>query len=206
MRRTIIPLFAALAILLAPNPAAAGIAIEGLYGFVRPPEANFRAAISGAANEDDLSESSLQIAGGTLLLNLGALELGAIVDQTFGDGPQQTAVGGLFGLRLGDKLRLDLLGEAGGHRFGDVTDNPSVVTRSSADEWLFYVGLRPGLAYRIDLVPGVGLLVGVWGFVRWDVTDKNVPIQVSAGTGTAAGDVKLGGTSIGATLRVGIEL
>jgi hypothetical protein len=162
MRRATTPTLVALAILLTPHTVRAGIAIEGLYGIARPPDANFSAAVSGAANDEDLSESSLQIAGGTLLLNLGALELGAIVDKTFGDGVTQSAIGGLVGLRLGDKLRLDLLGEAGGHRFGDVIDNPSVVTASSADEWLFYVGLRPGLAYRIDLVPGVGLLVGVW--------------------------------------------
>jgi hypothetical protein len=195
-----------LAILLAPRHGlAASIAIEGLYGLVRPPEANFQAAVAGAAADDDLSESSLQIAGGTLLLDLGGLEFGAIIDKTFGDGVTQTALGALAGLRLGDKLRLDLLGEAGGHRFGDFTDDPSVVTASSTDEWLFYVGLRPGLAYRIDLLPGVGLLVGVWGFVRWDVTDKTVPVTVS-GAPAAPGDLELGGTSIGATLRAGIEL
>jgi hypothetical protein len=205
MRRAI-PVLVVLAILVAPQRGAAlGIAIEGLYGLVRPPEADFRAAVAGAAADDDLSESSLQIAGGTLLLDLGGLELGAIVDKTFGDGVTQTALGGLVGLRLGDKLRLDLLGEAGGHRFGDFSDDPSVVTASSSDEWLFYVGLRPGLAYRIDLLPGVGILVGVWGFVRWDVTDKSVPITVRGATG-APGDLELGGVSVGATLRAGIEL
>jgi hypothetical protein len=198
------PFLVALAILLPPHAASAlGLAIEGLYGFVRPPAADFRASVAGAAADDDLSDSSLQLAGGTVLLDLGGFELGAIIDQTFGDGVQQTAVGGLVGLRLGDKLRLDLLGEAGGHRFGDIRDDPSVVTASSSDEWLFYVGLRPGLAYRIDLVPGAGLLVGVWGFVRWDVTDKNVPVTVG-GAGDA-GDVELGGVSVGATLRAGIE-
>jgi hypothetical protein len=206
MRRTTIPtILAALTILLAPHTASAlGLAIEGLYGFVRPPEADFRAAVSSAANDDDLSESSLQIAGGTVLLDLGGFELGAIVDQTFGDGPQQLAVGALAGFRLGDKLRLDLLGEAGGHRFGDITEDSAVLTESSRDEWLFYVGLRPGLAYRIDLLPGVGLLVGVWGFVRWDVTEGNVPVTLSGGGGE--GEVDVGGTSIGATLRFGIVL
>jgi hypothetical protein len=209
MRRATIPILMAFAILAPPETArAAGLAIEGMYGLVRPPDANFRAAIAGAANDRDLSESSLQIAGGSLLLDLDGLEVGAIVDQTFGDGVTQTAVGALAGLRVGDKLRLDLLGEVGGHRFGDIRDDPSVVTSSSTDEWLFYVGLRPGLAYRVDLLPGVGFLVGAWGFVRWDVTDKNVPVTVSGATGLAPGDgeVKLGGTSIGVTLRFGIEL
>jgi hypothetical protein len=204
MRRST-PLLVALAILLSPHAVHAGVAIEGLYGFARPPDANFSAAVSGAANDKDLSESSLQIAGATLLLNLGALELGAVADKTFGDGVTQSALGALLGLRLGDKLRLDLLGEAGGHRFGDITEDPSIVTASSTDEWLFYVGLRPGLAYRLDLVPGLGILVGIWGYVRWDVTDKSVPVTVSGTTGVAPGDVELGGTTIGATLRAGIE-
>jgi hypothetical protein len=202
MRRSTPSLLVALAVLLSPHAVHAGIAIEGLYGVARPPEANVN--ISGAVQ--DLSESSLQIAGATLLLNLGAFELGAVADKTFGDGVTQSALGALVGLRLGDKLRLDLLGEAGGHRFGDFTEDPSIVTASSTDEWLFYVGLRPGLAYRLDLVPGLGILIGVWGYVRWDVTDKNVPVTVGGPGGVAqASDVELGGTTIGATLRAGIE-
>jgi hypothetical protein len=206
MRRATTAVLMAVAALSMPHAASADIAIEGLYGLVRPPAADFRAAVAGAAADDDLSDSSLQIAGGTVLLGLGGLELGAVIDQTFGDGVTQTALGGLVGLRLGDELRLDLLGEAGGHRFGDVADDPSVVTASSTDEWLFYVGLRPGLAYRVDLVPGVGLLVGAWGFVRWDVTDKSVPVTVSGASGVAPGEVELGGVSIGAALRLGIVL
>jgi hypothetical protein len=156
-------------------------------------------------NDRDLSESSMQIAGGDVLLNLGAFQLGAIVDTTFGDGIKQTAVGGLLGFRLGDKLRLDLLGEAGGHRFGNVLDDPSIVTGSSTDEWLFYVGVRPGIAYRLGS-GGTGILLGVWGFARWDVTDRRVGVTVGDATGTSPADVELGGTTIGATLRLGIEL
>jgi hypothetical protein len=206
MRRATLPILIALALLLPPQAAwGLSLAVEGLYGFVRPPEADFTAAATSALNDDDLSESSLQIAGGTVLLDLGGLEFGAILDQTFGDGVTQLAVGGLVGFRIGDKLRLDLLGEAGGHRFGDITEDTAVVTESTGDEWLFYVGLRPGLAYRFDVAPGLGLLVGVWGFVRWDVTDQSVPVTVSGVPGSQ-GDVELGGTSIGATLRFGIEL
>lgn len=210
MKRSATTMLVALAV-LSPGPgwgASPGFAIEGLYGLARPPEANFRAAVSGAANEDDLSESSLQIAGGTLLLNFGFFELGAIVDTTFGDGVTQTAIGGLGGFRFGERLRLDLLGEVGGHRFGNVADDPSIVTASSTDQWLFYVGLRPGLAYKIEIGEpgGLGFLVGVWGFVRWDVTDENVPVTVGGAGGATPGNVELGGTSIGATLRAGIEL
>jgi hypothetical protein len=197
LRRTVLAL-GALA-LMAPGAAHAVVTIEGFYGAARPPEANFRQSLAGTVNDQDLSDDTLQIAGGDLLLNLGGFQLGAIVDQTFGDGVQQTAVGGLLGFRLGDQLRLDLLGEAGGHRFGSLGDN---VDADDADQWLFYVGLRPGIAYRLGSgTPG--LILGIWGFVRWDVTDDRVPLTVG---GARVGDVDLGGTTIGATLRLGFEL
>lgn len=207
MRRAATTMLVALTVLL-PARAMSGVAIEGLYGIVRPPEADFRAAVAGAAADDDFSENSLQIAGGTLLLNFGAFEIGAIVDATFGDGVTQTAIGGLAGFRIGDRLRLDLLGEVGGHRFGNLADDPSVVTSSSSDEWLLYVGLRPGLAYRFELgAPGgAGFLLGIWGFARWDVTDQTVPVTVGTADDRRAGNLELGGTSIGAAIRAGFEL
>lgn len=207
MRRAATTMLVALTVLL-PARAMPGVAIEGLYGFARPPEADFRAAVAGAAADDDFSENSLQIAGGTLLLNFGVFEVGAIVDATFGDGVTQTAIGGLAGFRIGDKLRLDLLGEVGGHRFGNLADHPSIVTSSSSDEWLLYVGLRPGLAYRFELgAPGgAGFLLGIWGFARWNVTDKTVPVTVGVAGDTEPGEFDLGGTSIGAAIRAGFEL
>lgn len=196
------------AALLAPAAADASIVtIEGQYGIARPPSANLSSAIAGASDERDLAESSLQLAGGDILLNLGLLQIGAIADTTFGDGVTQTAVGGLFGVRLGDELRLDLLGEVGGHRFGNVLEDQSIVTGSSASEWLMYVGVRPGVAYRFDFVPGgPGLVVGVWGFARWDVTDKDVGVSLGDPASASPGTVELGGTTIGATLRLGVEL
>lgn len=198
MRRAAATMLVALMVSLpqAAWGATPGFAIEALYGFARPPEADFRAALGAAVDDEDLSESSLQIAGGTLLINFGAFEIGAIADKTFGDGVTQTSVGGLVGFRLGESLRLDLLGEVGGQRFGDIRG-------SSAEEWLMYVGLRPGLAYRFELgAPGgAGFLLGVWGFVRWNVTDEEV--RVTAGAVDDVGDVDLGGTTIGATLRAG---
>lgn len=202
MRPKRISLLAAI-VLLAPVAAnAANLSIEALYGVAWPPAADFSSAVSGV-NSNDVSENTAQIVGGTVLLNLGFLEFGAILDTTVPDtGPDQTAIGALGGIRLGDKLRLDLLGEIGGQRYGNVFKDSDVVTGSTSDQWLMYVGLRPGVAYRFGS-GGLGLVVGVWGFVRWDLTDKNVP--VNAGSSPSPGEVKLGGTTIGATLRAGIE-
>ena len=200
-----IALLAAVVLLLPATAGAAGLSIEALYGISWPPAADFESAVSGVES-DDVSEDTAQIVGGTILVNFGAFELGAIVDATMPDrGPDQTAIGGLAGIRLGDKLRLDLLGEIGGQRYGNVFEDDDVVTGSTEDQWLVYVGLRPGVAYRFDLSPdGAGILVGVWGFARWDVTDERVPVTAGSDV-PSAGEVDLGGTTIGATLRAGIE-
>ena len=82
MRRSTPALLVALAVLLSPHAVHAGIAIEGLYGFARPPDANFSAAISGAANDKDLSESSLQIAGATRVRLEACIAAAAVVRGT----------------------------------------------------------------------------------------------------------------------------
>jgi hypothetical protein len=210
MKPTRIALLAAIA-LLAPAIAAAqeadrggvDLGIELLYGASWPPAADFESAVGGV-DSGNLSDDTSQIVGGTVLLRFGILDIGAIVDTTISDrGPDQTAIGALAGIRLGDKLRLDLLGEIGGQHYGNVFEDSDVVTGSTKEQWLMYVGLRPGVAYRLGS-EGMGLVVGVWGFVRWDLTDKTVPVNAGSGV-PSAGDVDLGGTTIGATARVGIE-
>lgn len=207
MRSTRIAALLAAVMLLAPLAAdaeGANVSIEALYGISWPPAADFESAVSGVDSED-VSEDTAQIVGGTILLNFGLIDIGAILDTTAPDkGPDQTAIGALAGIRLGDaKLRLDLLGEIGGQRYGNVFEDSEVVTGSTDDQWLMYVGLRPGIAYRLGSGEGVGIIVGLWGFARWDVTEGNAP--VTAGGGVDEGEVKLGGTTVGATLRAGID-
>lgn len=159
--------------------------------------------MSGAESAPNLFDSSLQLAGGDVLLNLGGLELGAVADTTFGHHTaSQTAIGALGGVALAlAPVKIDLLVEAGGHRYGDFVSDPRIVTASSTDQWFFYVGLRPGI--RIQLGDGP-FFAGVWGFVRWDVTSKGLPVTV--GSARSAGSYELGGTTIGATLRLGLQI
>jgi hypothetical protein len=204
MRSKPIAILAAVALLAPVTADAASVSIEALYGPSWPPAADFSSAISGV-NSGDVSEDTSQIAGGTILLNFGLLELGAIIDATVSDDrPKQTAIGALAGIRLGDKLRLDLLGEIGGQRYGSVFEDSDVVTGSTSEQWLMYVGLRPGIAYRFGSNDGVGVILGLWGYARWDLTDESVPVT-AAGGAPSPGEVELGGTTIGATLRVGLE-
>jgi hypothetical protein len=205
MFRRVVPLALAAA-LLVPASARAFVSIEALYGISRPASADFDSALSGARNDPDLFDNSLQIAGGTVLFNLGGLQLGAIVDSTFKDNAaSQTAVGGLLGFRLDlGALRIDLLGEAGGHRFGNFLEDRSVLSARDEDVWLAYVGLRPGVSFRLGTSP---IVLGVWAFARWDLTDKDVPITVRGADDAAdEGTLGLGGTTLGAALRLGFEL
>ena len=191
--------------LLAPRPALALGTLEGFYGISRPPSASFRSSVS-AADDPHLFKSSAQIAGGDLLLNFGGpLEIGAIIDTSWRHhAGSQTAIGGLAGLRLDlGGLRLDALGEAGGHRYGNFTDDPEIITASKSSEWLAYVGLRPGIAFHVGPPGAPGQLVGVWGYARWDLTSKRVPVTVSSAS--SEGSIKLGGSTIGATARVGFD-
>lgn len=188
--------------LAVPSLARAFGTVEGFYGVARPPDTSFSSSVSGA--KADPFRNGLQNAGGDLLLDFGGpLELGAIGDVSWKNGSaSQSNLGALLGLKLDlAALRLEALGEAGGHRYGNVASSPEIVTASQPSAWLAYVGVRPGIAYTFGTP---GLLLGVWGFARWDLSSKNVPVTVAGAGGAASnGTVKLGGTQVGATARLG---
>ncbi len=149
-------------------------------------------------------------------LRLGVLEIGGIVDDSWKTGSaSQTAIGALvgFGGDYRGVLRLEALGELGGQRYGNFFENPNIVTSSSTSQWFAYVGLRPGIAFRIDMsgsgtgggTGGTGLIIGLWGFVRWDLTTADMPVTVRSGAGTSPGSLKLGGATVGAVARVGLD-
>lgn len=202
--------FAVAAALLAPGAARAVVSLEVFYGLSRPRADDFRAAASGAANDPNLFSDSLNLAGGNVLFHLGTFEIGAIVDTSWKSGSaSQTAIGGLVGIGgdVGRWLRLELLGEVGAQRYGNFAEDPSVVTASSSSEWLAYAGLRPGIAIRMPVgaTGRTGVLVGIWGFARWDITDATVPVTVGSAGSASPGDLELGGTTLGATLRLGLD-
>jgi hypothetical protein len=201
-----VPFLVAAAILL-PRIATGAVTIEAFYGITRPPSADFSAAVSGVGDDPDLFDNSLQIAGGDLILHLGVLELGAIADTSFKSGSaRQLAVGGLigFGGDVGRTVRLEALGEIGAQRYGDFTEDSDIITSSSSEEWFAYVGLRPGIAFRFN-PEGAGLIIGVWGFVRWDLDSSDVDVTVATADEVTPGSLELGGTTIGAVARLGFD-
>ncbi len=206
MSRRVLPIIVAAA-LLAPHAARAVVSIEGFYGLSRPRGESFSAAASSTAHDVNVLKDSLNIAGGDLIFHLGTLELGAILDTSWKSGSaSQTAVGALVGIGgdIEKVLRLELLGELGGQRYGNIFENSSDFTSSTKSQWFAYLGVRPGIAYRVP-VGDMGLLLGIWGFARWDLTTSTVPVTGANASQTSLGSVKLGGTTIGAVARVGLD-
>jgi hypothetical protein len=209
MIRRLVPILAAAAV-AAPHAARAAVSLEVFYGLARPKADSFSQAVSGTANDPNLVADSLNVAGGDLIFHLGLLEIGGVIDTSWkSNSASQTAIGGLIGIG-GDYagwLRLEALGEVGAQRYGNFANNPDVVTSGSSQEWLMYLGLRPGIAIHIPLGDEgkIGALVGAWGFARWDLTTSDVPVTVGSAGSTSPGSVKVGGTTLGAELRLGVE-
>lgn len=147
-----------------------------------------------------LRDSSLTL-GATAIVRLGLLEVGGLAElgRPGRDNPTATvgALGGV-GFSLG-RLRLEALGELGGQRYVDALSNPKVIQDTNASHWLAYVGVRPGVYLRLG--ESGNMLLGVWGYGRWAVTQKDVQVTLADLTGTGIYD--LGGSQVGAALRLG---
>ena len=210
MIRRLVPILFLAAVLGAPQAAHAAVSLEVFYGLSRPRADSFSQAVSGTANDPNLIADSLNIAGGDLIFHLGLLEIGGIIDASWkSNSASQTAIGGLIGVG-GDWagwLRLEALGEVGADRYGNFANNPNIVTSGSSNQWFMYVGLRPGVAIHIPVSDEgkVGVLLGVWGFARWDLNTSSMPVTVGSAGSTSPGSIKLGGTTLGAELRLGVE-
>lgn len=210
MTRPIVRFAAALTLALAASPAIAGEPIGfdlSVHGGVDKYDAvSLKGGLSSTDFTDaqQLRDASFSL-GATGIARLGMLELGALVEA---GRPRRanttTAIAALagIGLELGG-LRLEALGELGGQRYADALTNPAVVVDTNRSDWLAYVGLRPGISIRFG-ERGGGIL-GVWGYARWDVMDKDVRVTLASGAG-GTGSYSLGGTQFGLALRLGFSI
>jgi len=189
--------------LLAPSLALGAGTLEGFYGMARPPGTDFHSSVSGAVNDPEIFNHSQQIAGADLMFNLDWFQFGAIADYTWAkDKASQTALGGLAGLKLMlGSVRLDLMGELGGHRYGSLQST----VNSGKDQWLAYVGLRPGIAFKFGPADQPGMILGLWTWARWDLDAGSVPVTAGNASNVTPGSLKLGGTSVGAAVRLGFD-
>ncbi len=187
------------AALLAPSLAFGVGTIEGFYGIGKPPGTSFR----GATSDPHVFRDSEQLAGGDVMFNITWLQFGAIGDQMWAKNKASiTSLGGLLWAKLAaGPVRVDLMGEVGGHRYGNLQN-----LSSNKDQWFAYLGLRPGVAFKLSAPDTPGFLIGVWGFARWDLSSKRTGVVTASNVGeTSPGSIKLGGASYGATVRLGFD-
>lgn len=205
--RTLLALAAATA-LAAPRGAAAGegwsLALGVWGGVSRYDVLGLKHGVesAGGAAGEDLIEGNFNAVGGSALLRLGWLDLGALYEGTLLDGDATSEVltplvG--FASDLTERVRLDVLLELGGHRITGIgagtTDAPETV-------WLPYVGIRPGVSYRIPVGPFRAVLSAT-PFARWDLVRKDVAVGGSSLDPTV---YEAGGTTFGVVFGAGIEI
>lgn len=197
------------ALLVAPGTVRAddswGLSLQLLWGVSRYDVGGLEAGI--ASQGTDMLQDSASMTGGIGLLRLGVLDLGVVYEggsiSGTADSAVLTPVVGLA-LPLGDSLRLDLLGELGGHKISNIAVSEGNVDYSSATSvWLPYVGVRPMLVLRVPIGP-LKVIGSIAAFARWDLVKKDVTLEpVSGGTGSLP--YELGGTTFGLSAGAGLE-
>ncbi len=196
----------AFSLLLLAAPARAGdysgLDVTLHYGADQYDAVGLKSGLGGVSGSALLRGTSTHL-GATIIYWSGMGELGVIgeVGRPRQDG-STTLLGllGGLGFELGP-LRLEALGELGAHRYGDVLQDPGVVSRSQKEAWLVSVGVRPGLTLRLG--PNGTLLLGLWAFARWDVTSQDVQVDLG---GLDPSTYRLGGSQYGAAIRAGFSL
>jgi hypothetical protein len=197
------------ALLSIPGPTRAddswGLSLQVLGGVSRYDVGGLKAGIAnqGAA----MLKDSATVIGGMALLRVGALDLGAIYEggkiTSAADSAVLTPVVGVA-LPLGEALRIDLLGELGGHKISNISTSNGGVDYSQAKAvWLPYVGARPMLTLRLPAGP-VRVIGSIAAFARWDLMRRDATLAPTAGGSTSL-PYQLGGTTFGLTAGVGIE-
>jgi len=198
---------AALSLAASPALASGGVGIDlSIHGGAdRYGAVDLKSGLSASDFTDGqrMRDTSATV-GATAIVQLGLLELGALAEAGRpGRANTTTAVAALGGLGLGlGRLHLEALGELGGHRYADALTNPSVILDTDRSDWLAYVGLRPGISLRLG--DRGGFILGLWGYARWDVTKKDIPVTLADLSGVGA--YGLGGQQVGLALRLGFAL
>lgn len=160
----------------------------------------------GVSDGKDLLSGNFDTIGGAVILHHYAWEYGLLYEGTLMKTRAQsqfyTPLFG-FGFDLTDRIRLELLGEMGGHRISQIGAGNTFAAETRA-VWLPFVGARPGLAYRIP-IEDVRLVVGLAPFARWDIMKRTVQVRTSGGPTTHA-TYEAGGTAFGVVAGLGLEL
>ena len=170
----------------ADEPADRGISMSAWAGAAV--DRSVVAADSGRPLHD-----GAPLVGATALGNIRWVALGGTVDATPGrNGDGRLSIGVVLGLQPEvDRLRIQVLGEAGRHRFSDVGGNV-FAHQVGPDTWLPYLGVRLGVARTVPGardVRGGRLAVRALRRRRGDCHDRRQLLGRRTGptTGWAAG-------------------
>ncbi len=161
----------------------------------------------GSQDGRDLLDGNFNAVGGSAVLRVGWLDLGVLYEGSlFDDQATSEVLTPLVGFKwdLSDTVRIDVLGELGGHRIDDIGSGNALLAEKPKTVWLPYVGIRPGLSFRFPLGP-TRLVLSATPFARWDLVKKEVSVQTSSGPDTRT-TYEAGGTTFGLVGGVGIEL
>jgi hypothetical protein len=198
-------LAAALLALALPSAAAAlgplSLTLEAWGGIQR---ADPLRVVGGTASvppgAQDRLDGTFDVVGVSLIAKTSFLEVGLSYDRSFtAERTQVSTLTPLAGVAVDvSVLRLELLAEWGGHRYGDIAGSRERVT-------VGFVGVRPGVSLRLPLAGPVRWVVGVWGFARWNLSADEVAVAAPPpAIGTTIYRVGLGPT-LGVAGRLGLE-
>ncbi len=203
-------LLAAIAALAAPAGARAGegwsLTLSGWGGVSRYDVLGLGHGLGtvGAADGRDLMEGRFDTVGTSAVLRIGWLDLGLLYEGTLvDDGAESDVLTPVVGFAWNPtgRVRVDVLGELGGHRIAEVgAGNP--ISTATRTVWLPYVGIRPSLSFRIPFGPA-HVVLSATPFARWDLVKKDVAVPVSGGTETF---YEAGGSTFGVVGGVGFEI
>ena len=182
-----------------------GLGLQLLWGVSRYDVGGLQAGLASQGAE--MLTDSASMVGGLALLRLGALDLGVLYETGKISGAADSAVLtpeiGLA-LPLGEALRIDLLGELGGHQISNVSTSDGGVDYTQATAvWLPYLGVRPMLTLRLPFA-GLKVIGSIAAFARWDLVKKDVALDPASGTSSAL-PYQLGGTTFGLSAGAGLE-
>jgi len=210
--RTLLALAAALT-LAAPGTGSAGDGWSvtlGVWGGVsRYDVLGLKHGVGTVGSQEgaDLIDGNFNAVGASAVLRLGWLDVGALYEGTlFDTDATSEVITPLVGFKwdLSERVRLDVLGELGGHRIDDIGSGNPALAEAPKTTWLPYVGVRPSLSFRFPLGP-TRLVLSATPFARWDLVKKEVSVQTSSGTDPRT-VYEVGGSTFGLVGGVGIEL
>jgi hypothetical protein len=208
--------------LIAPCPTTAAVlnstidvTLEAWLGPARYGAQSFKSGsgcttlIGNNACAQEMLNGGLGTLGLSGLVHLRQYELGLLYDGSFEFDTIRTNdrhVGALIGLAYDPLsfLRLELLAESGGHEVYDI-GRTVLAQQGDTRLWLPYLGLRPGLSFRIGIEGYPRLILGLSAFARFDLLHREANVVTSAQPpGSAQYDV--GGWNYGLVYRAGLEL